>query len=227
MSVFKQTNDKMLAATKYIKDASAFRRMLFAATFLPEDLPNYWQVLVEFGTKGKTTETGNIENTKLLFQNMKDLDCTAFATDQELFSELISFKIGTKPLGVILISCNDTCLTCKSNLLLRKDRPAQVIVYDDIMGSVSGSHYHKYCRNRSCGFTQYYGYYTTGGSSNVYYNSDWKCLSYFVSSRETAFSMKLMEQFDAQIFIGQLSFKQCADLYNYVHTCGRRDQMSQ
>ena len=125
------------------------------------------------------------------------------------------------------MSSNDTCLVCKSNLLLRKDRPAQVIVYDDTMGSVPGSHYHKYCRNHSCGFTQYYGYYTTGGSSNVYYNSGWKCLPYFMSSRETAFSMKLMEQFDAQIFIGQLSFKQCADLYNYLHTCGSGDQMSQ
>ena len=30
--------------------------------------------------------------------------------------------------------------------------------------------------------------------------------------------MKLMECFDAEVFIGQLSFKQCADLYNYLHT---------
>ena len=47
----------------------------------------------------------------------------------------------------------------------------------------------------------------------MYYNSNWKSLS----SKETAFSMKLMEQFDAQILIGQLSFKQCADLIIYTH----------
>ena len=216
----------MLAATRHIKDVSVLRRMLFGATFLPEDLPNFWEVIVEFGTQGRHTEGINVKETKLLFQNMKDLDCTAFATDQELFSELVSLKIGKKPLGIVLISCNDTCLDCNSKLLLRKDRPAQVIVYDDTMGSVSGSHYHKYCKNRSCGFTQYYGYYTAGGSSNVYYNSNWKSLFYFISSRETAFSMKLMEQFDAQIFIGQLSFKQCADLYNYLHTC-ERNQVTQ
>ena len=100
-----------------------------------------------------------------------------------------------------------------------------MIVYDDVNGSMPGSHYHKYSKNRSCGLTQYYGYYTDGGSSSVYYNSDWRTLPYFVSSRETVFSMKLMKQFDAQIFIGLLSFKQCADLYNYLHACDK-EQMS-
>ena len=83
----------MLAATRHIKDVSVLRRMLFGATFLPEGLPNFWEILVEFGTKGKHSESVNVENAKLLFQNMKYLDCTAFATDQELFSELVSSKV--------------------------------------------------------------------------------------------------------------------------------------
>lgn len=213
----------MLAATKHV---SVLRRMLFAATYLPEDLPNYWETLVKFGTLRKDSESIKIDEAKILFQNMKELDSHAFATDQELFSELASLEIKKRPLGIVLISTNDTCISCKSKLLLRKDRPAQVIVYDYNNGSMPGSHYHKYCKNRSCGFTQYYGYYTNGGSSNVYYNSDWMTLPYFVSSRETVFSMKLLEQFDGEIFIGQLSFKQCADLYNYLHTC-EKDKMSQ
>jgi len=103
-----------------------------------------------------------------------------------------------------------------------KDRPSQVIIYHDIMGSLPGSHYYKYCKSRPCGFIQYYGYYTKGGSSFVYFNPNWKTLPYFLSSKETAFSMKLMERFDAEIFIGQLSFKQCADLCNYLHL-GEKD----
>jgi len=218
----------MLSATKHIKEVSALRRMLFAATYLPEDTPNYWETLVAFGTTGREHESIKVEDARLLFQNMRELDSGVFATDHELFSELVSLKIKEKPLGVVLVSSKNSCINCNSKLLLRKDRPAQVIVYDYVNGSMPGSHYHKYCKNRSCGLTQYYGYYTlsNGGSSSVYYNSDWKSLPYFVSSRETVFSMELMKQFDAQIFIGLLSFKQCADLYNYLHVRDK-DQMSQ
>jgi len=215
----------MLSAAKHIKEVSVLRRMLFAVTYLPEDVPNYWETLVAFGTLGKGPENITVEEARLLFQNMSELDSSVFATDQELFSELVSFKMKEKPLGVVLVSSNNSCINCNAKLLLRKDRPAQVIIYDDVNGSLPGSHYHKYCKNRSCGLTQYYGYYTNGGSSNVYYNSDWISLPYFVSSRETVFSMKLMKQFDAQIFIGLLSFKQCADLYNYLHACDK-EQMS-
>ena len=30
--------------------------------------------------------------------------------------------------------------------------------------------------------------------------------------------LKLLRQFDAEVLIGQMSFKQCADAYNYLHT---------
>ena len=53
----------------------------------------------------------------------------------------------------------------------------------------------------------------------MYYNSDWKCLSYLVSSKETAFSMKLMELFDAQILISQLMCR-FIQLYICTHAKG-------
>jgi len=209
----------MLVAAKRIKHASVLRRMLFACTYLPEDHPNYWETVLKFRNGGRKVESCKSDEVKLLLENIKELDCTAFATDKDLFQDLSSFQIGGKPLGVVLISENDSCLVCGSKLLLRKDRPAKVVIYDDIEGTLPASHYHKYCKNRSCGFVQYYGYYTKGGSPFVYFYSNWKTLPYFLSSNETAFSMKLMERFDAEIFIGQLSFKQCADLYNYLHLC--------
>ena len=101
--------------------------------------------------------------------------------------------------------------------MLRKDRPAPVVVYDDNMGSIPVTHFHKYSTNRGCGFTQYYGYYATGGVlSEVLFNSNWESPQYFVSSREPAFSMKLL-RFDSQVLLGQMSFKQCAEVYNYLH----------
>lgn len=159
----------------------------------------------------------------MLIENMQELDVMAFATDRKLLQDLMELQVSkSKPLGVILISAVKECVLCGSSLMLRKDRPASVIVYDKDMGTVPGSNFHKYCTNPICGCTQYYGFYTSGGSqSEVVFNHDWASLPYFVSSRETALSMSLLQQFNAEILIGQLSFKQCADVYNFLHqyTC--------
>ena len=99
-----------------------------------------------------------------------------------------------KRLGVPLVSANDTCITCNSPLLTRKDRPASVVLYDDSIGVVQAAHFHKICSHKECSFCQYYGYYTTGSTSScqAVYNSDWQSLPYFVSSKKTAISMKLL-----------------------------------
>ena len=39
-------------------------------------------------------------------------------------------------------------------------------------------------------------------------------LPYFVSSQETGFEMSLLKKFDLELLIGQLSYKQKADIYN-------------
>lgn len=205
---------------KFFKDTSVLRRFLFAAATLPPDLPNLWGVAVEFATRGK--ESRNVISPKqaqVFVENLHELDSAAFSTDKQLFKDLAGFQTDRrKPLGVILISNNKNCLVCESNLLLRKDRPSPVVVYHDDMGTIPGSHYHKYCSNPACGFVQYYGYYTLGhGMSGVLFNVNWESLEYFVSSRETVISMRLMHRFNADIVIGQLSFTQCADIYNFLH----------
>ena len=53
-----------------------------------------------------------------------------------------------------------TCPECKNNFSLRKDRPAAVVIYQDTMGSIPGTHYHHYCSNRRCSYTRHYGYHT-------------------------------------------------------------------
>ena len=42
-------------------------------------------------------------------------------------------------------------------------------------------------------------------------------MPYFVSSRETGFEMSLLEKFDAELLLGQVSYNQRADIYNYYH----------
>ena len=57
---------------------------------------------------------------------------------------------------------------------------------------------------------------TEGLSSQVTFDLEWESLPYFVSSRESVFSMDMLSRFNAEIILGQLSFKQCADVYNFV-----------
>ena len=57
--------------SKYIKNVSVVRRLLFAVMNLPKDLPNLWGVAAEFATWGQETrQTLNAEQAKHLVQNM-------------------------------------------------------------------------------------------------------------------------------------------------------------
>ena len=176
---------------------------------------------MEFATAGKTcADTVTPEQARVFMENIQTLNARAFDTDDVLFREIIQTKIPSgRPLGVPLVSTNNMCLLCGSKLLLRKDRPAPMVLYDESQGTIPASHFHKNCSQRACTFTQYYGYYTTATvkSCGALYNQDWESLPYFVASKETAFSTKLLRRLDAEIVIGQMSYKQRADIYNCVH----------
>lgn len=83
------------------------------------------------------------------------------------------------------------------------------------MGTVWVTQFYKYCQNyqKGCKFTQYYGYHNLG-NRKVQYNDTWMSLPYFVSTQETGFEMSLLKRFDLELLIGQLSYKQKADIYN-------------
>ena len=62
--------------------------------------------------------------------------------------------------------------------------------------------------------TQFYGYSKEGDKPGVRYDDDLKSHTYFISSQETAFELAMLQKFDAELFIGQISYKQKADIYN-------------
>ena len=212
--------------SKHFKKVSVLRRLLFAAAYLHEDVPNRWELCSQFANGGSNVASGlTTDEAKMIAENIQSLDELAFIPDHTLRQELMQFP-NPKPLGVILISNKDSCQHCLSKLSVRKDRPATITVYDDSMGPVLGTHFRKTCSNRACGYTYYYGYHTTGGSqssSHTLYDRDWRTLPYFVSSRETAFSISLLRRFDSEIILGQMSFKQCADVYNHMHECHQKE----
>lgn len=77
------------------------------------------------------------------------------------------------------------------------------------MGSVFGTHFRKYCQHYSsgCSYTQHYGYHSIDGFDAIY-DEDWYRLPFFISSRETAFETSMLTQFDPELLLGQISYKQ-------------------
>lgn len=51
----------------------------------------------------------------------------------------------------------------------------------------------------------HYGYYSTGEPTCTFYNNNWAMLKYFVSSQQSAFELSMLQTFDAELFIGQMS----------------------
>lgn len=88
-------------------------------------------------------------------------------------------------------------------------------LYTDSMGTVPGTHYHKYCSNyrKGCKLTQFYGYHKIADGGK-HYSEDSLSLPFFLSSQETGFEMDMLKHFDVELLIGQLSYKQKADIYN-------------
>ena len=143
-------------------------------------------------------------------ENLQYMEADSLHSNEQLLSELHSF-VGPKgvSLGIVLISPSQTCKLCGSSLMVKADRPSRVTVYTDTIGTTEGTHYRKICKKYKswCPFVQHYGHYSTGGT-NIYFSEDWESLPYFISTRETAVQMSLLQQLDAEILIGQLSYKE-------------------
>ena len=139
---------------------------MFAVMFLPSKLPNFWNIALEFATSGKFSQEMCVseDQARALMENLRELNSSAFDSDKVLFYNIVDFEVPGKPLGVPLLSANTICLFCHSTLVIRKDRFSPIVIYDDVYGTIPGSHFHKYCTNRLCSFVQYYDYYSYNSS---------------------------------------------------------------
>ena len=203
-------------------DVTVLRRLIFASVYLPKDIPKYWSVIAWFvshgSLKGKTLSPDSV---KIAVENLQVINEKAFANDQALIQELHSLcptPLSSLPLGIVLVSPISICPVCTGDLLIRNDRPSRITVYTESWGTVVGTHYHKICQQfrKGCTYRQYYGYSTVGTSvSTPTYDSDWEGLNYFISSSETAFELCMLRNFDGELLLGQISYSQKAEIYNY------------
>jgi len=127
-------------------------------------------------------------------------------------------------IGIPLLSDKINCTRCGSKLYTRSDCVVSATLYNDDIGSIPAVHYSKYCRKKDCSFQQHYGYHTLGDGSEIHYDKDALLLPYLMSSRETGCSLKLLDYFNSEILIGQISYGQKADIYNHYHNYKRITQ---
>ena len=206
-------------ACDFTTEHSVLRRLSFAAASLPEDTPGYWEFVSSFGFRHSTDKI-NIEKVRLYLENTKCLDANSFCDDYSLRKELITHEgFQGHSIGIVLISCNNACKICSGKLLVKKNRPSFPVVYDDDLGTVSSTHFRKFCHNsaKGCTFTQHYGYYTLGNDSEMLYDNNCLDLPYFLSTGMTAISTKILTSLSAEILLGQMSYRQKAEVYNYIH----------
>ena len=68
-------------------------------------MPNRWVL----ATNGKSASVNvTADQVRVLSENLHELDARAFATDSMLTTEILQYP-ASKPLGVVLISKNETC----------------------------------------------------------------------------------------------------------------------
>lgn len=199
-------------------DVAVLRRILFAAVYLPTDLPNYWSVLTQFASQGNFSLQPQLM--KIAVENLKSLNEKAFVTDKQLVNEIHALPqtpSSLSPLGIILVPPRTNCKLCGGKLLVRNDRGSHIMVYTESFGTVVGTHYHKFCQNfrKGCIFRQYYGYSSQGSQSLVYCDDECIEHEYFVSTSGTAFEMTMLKRFDVELLLGQISYSQKAEIYNY------------
>lgn len=204
-----------------LQDISVINRLCFAARTIPVGSPNYWEIVANFSINGKQQYSLTGNEARIFVENLQVFNADVFVSESELTKELVRAPKNdlTQPekIGVILLSSIENCIICNSKLYIRHDRSVQATLYDPTFGSMPAIHYTRYCRKKGCSLQQHYGYYTKGDSSEVIYNNDALTLSYFMCSRETAFSMEILKKFDIECLIGQISYKQCAEIFNNYH----------
>ena len=207
-------------ASKYIQDTSVLRCLMFATSVLPEDTPKLWEIITKFaGYKAESSIQLLPQQAKLIADNISFTDKHVLASDESLFRELVLMPFEKREhVGVVLLSHRQSCIMCGGKLLLRSDRPSNVILYTDSHGTLPAIHYRKFCANsrRGCNVVQHYGYHTKGPTLH-HFDEDWMKNKYFLSSQETAFDLQLLVRYDVQLLIGQISYKQTAEIYNAIH----------
>lgn len=152
------------ALEDFVKNSSnimAIRRILFAVTHLPKEMPDHWKTLKSFSRTDLS-----LAELQVAVENFHCLNSAVFSTDQQLLQEICFGQGSTKPIGVVLVSSKNKCGACGAKLVTRSDRPRNVVLYSENAGTLPATHYRKICSRarHGCSFVQHYGFHSEGNT---------------------------------------------------------------
>ena len=76
-------------------EATTFRRLLFATSYLPPDIPHSWDIIARFANQGNSGyQSVSPESAKLAMESVQVLSPRAFISDVDLTKELIAMEYG-------------------------------------------------------------------------------------------------------------------------------------
>ena len=132
-----------------MEDTDVTRRLLFAASFLPKDIPQFWDTVAKFGILASCKQEITGESARIMVENAQAFNSNIFISDSELMNQIVQmeYSVTKKQLGIPLVPDEKTCLICGGSLLMRSDQPSYLTLYTESMGTLCATQFHKYCQN--------------------------------------------------------------------------------
>ena len=108
-------------ASELCQNISVLRKLCFTAKYLNKVTPKYWDFVKAFSMDVKP----NNKQVEIFIQNLQYLDNNAFEVDYSLLQQIQQLEgFQGHPLGIVLLSANNTCRLCGGSLLFRADNQA-------------------------------------------------------------------------------------------------------
>ena len=136
-------------------------------------------------------------------KNEESFELEVFRAEaQNLVTQLEKIERNSESVGCLLLSKSPLCIICGTETSVEK-KFYDVTVHDCDNGTQHGRRYARQCR--SWNITENCGYYVNG---NVKYLNlkEFFQQKYFLSTEDTAFSLKMMQKYDYELVIANMPF---------------------
>ena len=157
-------------------------------------------------------------------QNATSLELDQFQAEAENIIRKI--ELCDAVVKKIIVSKLTHCRECNSKLQIKQRNPKLITLYNSSEGTEHAEKYTKFCR--ICSIYEHAGYYSKD-DKRIIDMANYHRYEIILSTDETAFSKKMLETYQWELVIGQISFLTKANIYNrtfgYEKTTSRKKKV--
>lgn len=208
-------------------NSSRLSRLLFVFTTIGDlffKTVNLASVIKRYVYNSEQPEETTSEDDIAIFtaesQSIRYLHSDLLIPERDRFREFHDYTLLCgQPMATVLLSSKENCKNCHKNLSL-DPKPHPVVVYSLHRGTYLGCRLSKLCRK--CKLHQHYGFCTQDGKKT--YDEDVLSNDFILSSEDTAFDAKLLEECSNLLVIGAVPFSTYASSYNRRFCYSKNDK---